>query len=323
MQSATKKYKNLSHLEVARFISVDPLQFKYPIYTPYQYAGNKPVSFIDLDGAEESPLGLSLIGKKMSEPVKGNDSKYIPYENNYWNNFKLRETTSFKGRQYETVSENYIDWRQKKISIQSQIYMGKNIKHPILHFSRPNIVPYSNFPDEDINQIKGLYIAYQNNNPKQYTVHNAGRCIDILNNVLSSYYSFSREIFLDKNKFSQNYIPELLERIDYTGLKLYNLGYVSNFSEIKTTNGDNVQLTLLNMIDSNIPAQHLFIISAGSGYHTTAMILDNRDTANPTFTFLDTGSLYEGINYRETQEKYKSFEDENSVTRIYHLKPKK
>lgn len=38
---------------IARFISVDPLQFKYPIYTPYQYAGNKPISYIDLDGAEE------------------------------------------------------------------------------------------------------------------------------------------------------------------------------------------------------------------------------------------------------------------------------
>ena len=39
-------------MSVACFISVDPLQFKYPIYTPYQYAGNKPVSNSDLDGAE-------------------------------------------------------------------------------------------------------------------------------------------------------------------------------------------------------------------------------------------------------------------------------
>jgi RHS repeat-associated protein len=38
---------------LCRFISVDPLQFKYPYYTPYQYAGNKPISFIDLDGGEE------------------------------------------------------------------------------------------------------------------------------------------------------------------------------------------------------------------------------------------------------------------------------
>jgi hypothetical protein len=30
------------------------LQFKYPHYTPFQYAGNKPISFIDLDGLEEA-----------------------------------------------------------------------------------------------------------------------------------------------------------------------------------------------------------------------------------------------------------------------------
>ncbi len=38
---------------LARFISVDPLQHKYPYYTPYQYAGNKPITYFDLDGLEE------------------------------------------------------------------------------------------------------------------------------------------------------------------------------------------------------------------------------------------------------------------------------
>ena len=37
---------------LCRFVSVDPLQHKYPYYTPYQYAGNKPITFIDLDGLE-------------------------------------------------------------------------------------------------------------------------------------------------------------------------------------------------------------------------------------------------------------------------------
>ena len=38
---------------LCRFVSVDSLQFEYPYYTPYQYAGNKPITYIDLDGAEE------------------------------------------------------------------------------------------------------------------------------------------------------------------------------------------------------------------------------------------------------------------------------
>ncbi len=37
---------------ICRFVSVDPLQFKYPHYTPYQYAGNRPITMIDLDGTE-------------------------------------------------------------------------------------------------------------------------------------------------------------------------------------------------------------------------------------------------------------------------------
>ncbi|MCZ7392316.1 MAG: hypothetical protein O8C56_03160, partial [Candidatus Methanoperedens sp.] len=36
-----------------RFISEDPLTKQYPWYTPYQFAGNKPIQFIDLDGGEE------------------------------------------------------------------------------------------------------------------------------------------------------------------------------------------------------------------------------------------------------------------------------
>ncbi|WP_320019771.1 RHS repeat-associated core domain-containing protein [Labilibaculum manganireducens] len=38
---------------LCRFVSVDPLQFDYPHYTPFQYAGNKPITYIDLDGLEE------------------------------------------------------------------------------------------------------------------------------------------------------------------------------------------------------------------------------------------------------------------------------
>lgn len=35
-----------------RFVSVDPLAADYSFYTPYQYAGNQSISFMDLDGLE-------------------------------------------------------------------------------------------------------------------------------------------------------------------------------------------------------------------------------------------------------------------------------
>ena len=40
-------------VSLGRFLSVDPLSSKYPFYTPYQYAGNKPIQCIDLDGLED------------------------------------------------------------------------------------------------------------------------------------------------------------------------------------------------------------------------------------------------------------------------------
>jgi RHS repeat-associated protein len=38
---------------IGRFLSVDPLTKQYPHYTPYSYAGDKPIRFIDIDGKEE------------------------------------------------------------------------------------------------------------------------------------------------------------------------------------------------------------------------------------------------------------------------------
>jgi RHS repeat-associated protein len=38
---------------VGRFLSVDPLTKSYPHYTPYSFAGNKPIKYTDLDGGQE------------------------------------------------------------------------------------------------------------------------------------------------------------------------------------------------------------------------------------------------------------------------------
>lgn len=38
---------------LGRFLSIDPLTMQFPYYSPYQFAGNKPIEAIDLDGKEE------------------------------------------------------------------------------------------------------------------------------------------------------------------------------------------------------------------------------------------------------------------------------
>ncbi|MCF8374606.1 MAG: hypothetical protein K9H64_23510, partial [Bacteroidales bacterium] len=50
---------------IARFVSVDPLQFEYGHLTPYNYAGNKPITFIDIDGLQSN-------GEKKNNGDQGN-----------------------------------------------------------------------------------------------------------------------------------------------------------------------------------------------------------------------------------------------------------
>src|SRR5450432_1383906 len=45
---------------LGRFLSLDPLQVKYPWYTPYQFAGNKPIVAIDKDGLEDHMFQMKV-----------------------------------------------------------------------------------------------------------------------------------------------------------------------------------------------------------------------------------------------------------------------
>jgi RHS repeat-associated protein len=56
---------------LCRFVSVDPLQFKYPELTPFQYASNCPVSYIDLDGLEKAPLAVHMANDSPNAPLSG------------------------------------------------------------------------------------------------------------------------------------------------------------------------------------------------------------------------------------------------------------
>ena len=49
--------------QIAKFLSLDPLFRSYPWYTPYQFAGNNPIKYIDLDGLEKWLLKINFGGK--------------------------------------------------------------------------------------------------------------------------------------------------------------------------------------------------------------------------------------------------------------------
>jgi RHS repeat-associated protein len=87
---------------IARFLSVDPLTKEYPWYTPYQFAGNMPTRFIDLDGLEpsENPQTPGVKEKKAMAVVNvieakaaKNDAKENFFSRSAW----LAEDMDIKG----------------------------------------------------------------------------------------------------------------------------------------------------------------------------------------------------------------------------------
>jgi RHS repeat-associated protein len=54
---------------IGRFLSVDPLTPKYPHYSPYSFSGNKVISFIELEGLEESLPWYLYNNPKRTKPV--------------------------------------------------------------------------------------------------------------------------------------------------------------------------------------------------------------------------------------------------------------
>lgn len=87
---------------VGRFLSFDPLQTKFPYFTPYQYAGNRPIEAIDLDGLEPVSSNDMLIRQNAGitkwnqnvesvyEPAKKQWFSVMNYPNSntqyYWKN---------------------------------------------------------------------------------------------------------------------------------------------------------------------------------------------------------------------------------------------
>jgi RHS repeat-associated protein len=91
---------------LGKFLSVDPLTKNYPWYTPYQFAGNKPINSIDLDGAEEYDSYESYSKAKGSQALSkdkmdGSDGAWLSYDrvtkNSIWANAMATITRNNEG----------------------------------------------------------------------------------------------------------------------------------------------------------------------------------------------------------------------------------
>jgi RHS repeat-associated protein len=99
---------------IGKFLSVDPLTNDYPWYTPYQFAGNKPIWAVDLDGGEEKPYHHPESYDPVSTPVgftteNGNSaSKYkiLDGTKSYWV-CKVNTTETYQDYYGNQVNRSY------------------------------------------------------------------------------------------------------------------------------------------------------------------------------------------------------------------------
>jgi hypothetical protein len=92
---------------------VDPLTKSYPWYTPYQFAGNNPIKFIDLDGAEQydPDMGWILDPTKTSKQNATNIQKATESANQ-----NLNRINSFKGQNQTTIMEKQLGYDMDNLS---------------------------------------------------------------------------------------------------------------------------------------------------------------------------------------------------------------
>ena len=127
---------------IGKFLSVDPLTKKFPWWTPYQFAGNMPIKYIDLDGLEparnpDSPgsqYGASWAPNKAFNATGGLETynSTTPVMND------LLEYVSFPNKQGEYRSES-------PDAFQFNLFVNANKEHRIKDdskFSEKQIVNY-------------------------------------------------------------------------------------------------------------------------------------------------------------------------------------
>ena len=109
---------------LAKFISCDPLQHEYPHYTPYQYAGNKPITYIDLDGLEEEipkKITNELLEDENSCTQNTNEKKlnnnYLLQDNKPSNSDKIDANINAGYNLYSDEVKEYIDIYEKEAQL--------------------------------------------------------------------------------------------------------------------------------------------------------------------------------------------------------------
>lgn len=102
---------------IGRFLSVDPLTKNYPHYTPYQFSGNNPIKFIDLDGLEESDPANYLYKDRPKIDMNGappsspkNAQGFSRNKDYFWKQLLSDHPEYFSQENVKLINDNFSPW---------------------------------------------------------------------------------------------------------------------------------------------------------------------------------------------------------------------
>jgi RHS repeat-associated protein len=187
---------------LGRFLSVDPLTKDYPWYTPYQFAGNKPIACIDLDGLEEFWVidlpngGKEVILHKVDAPF------VVVYNGERLKAFPQQNMNDYYKKNVIVKSEEDGNGNNRVSSVRQFDDAGNQVKKTFAKdFNEDNDEPFQQFPAEvplpikeipsnikvgaTITQSDNIQVADESKGkkslaPRNITVGNIGNGFDIL-----------------------------------------------------------------------------------------------------------------------------------------------
>jgi RHS repeat-associated protein len=162
---------------LGKFLSVDPLTKSYPWYTPYQFAGNKPILAIDLDGLEEfvKTNWYDQAGKVYRSTLEF-DSKVAPLNGDYIysvHNY-LNADCQIKSTQITTEKLSGLDFLNTQIGHANQ---RGNPNYDIKRHNNP-VFQLSSSKDN-----LSLYMEFSSGVGSENTVVYGGNMIDDIKNM--------------------------------------------------------------------------------------------------------------------------------------------
>ncbi len=144
---------------LGRFLSVDPLTKSYPWYTPYQFAGNKPIQAIDLDGEEEKHYTLIKnkdgTGTLTNDPSKTKEYNEIPL----W----LRIFTFGAGKsKYKILPRAVVTYGSNTYKIGFASSLTNQDKMGLFNeiLKNPNNVDIEQFTSIFVNEVQDVNVAW-------------------------------------------------------------------------------------------------------------------------------------------------------------------